>query len=76
MECADRTDELDCSMCTSDTYRCADGERCVPRSWVCDGKPDCTDGSDEWHSQPRDGDATRHRYCNSDQFQCRSRESL
>ncbi|XP_075629462.1 basement membrane-specific heparan sulfate proteoglycan core protein isoform X7 [Balearica regulorum gibbericeps] len=32
--------------CQAGEAACADG-RCVPRDYLCDGEPDCTDGSDE-----------------------------
>ena len=34
--------------CGADKFQCGGGElRCVSRSFVCDGVPDCSDGSDE-----------------------------
>ena len=29
-----------------DGFKCGSGD-CVPQRWVCDGKPDCPDRSDE-----------------------------
>lgn len=31
-----------------DKFRCND-KYCVRKNWVCDGKGDCPDGSDEWN---------------------------
>ncbi len=28
-------------------FSCLDNSSCVPKSWTCDGDPDCFDGSDE-----------------------------
>ncbi|MEL6740952.1 MAG: 7 transmembrane receptor, partial [Planctomycetota bacterium] len=33
-------------------FACADGLRCLPASYVCDGTRDCVDGSDEWWPRP------------------------
>ena len=32
---------------SGDQFPCADGTETVPVDWVCDGYPDCSDGSDE-----------------------------
>ncbi|XP_037074743.1 G-protein coupled receptor GRL101-like [Pollicipes pollicipes] len=36
----------DAAACDSGDFRCGDG-RCVPRTALCDHKPDCLDGADE-----------------------------
>ena len=33
--------------CKEDEYRCAYGDKCIPKYYRCDGEWDCTDGSDE-----------------------------
>ncbi|XP_053401388.1 uncharacterized protein LOC128557644 isoform X2 [Mercenaria mercenaria] len=35
--------------CDYNTTPCADGSRCIPIGWLCDGDKDCYDGSDELH---------------------------
>lgn len=32
--------------CLVDEFNCTQGG-CIPKSWKCDGQPDCEDGSDE-----------------------------
>ncbi|XP_041841725.1 low-density lipoprotein receptor-related protein 10 [Melanotaenia boesemani] len=46
LECADGSDERDCTVCQPGTFHC-DSDRCVLESWRCDGQMDCKDGTDE-----------------------------
>lgn len=34
--------------CWKGEFRCANGE-CGRPGFICDGRPDCKDGSDEWN---------------------------
>lgn len=40
--------QIEKHVCTPEEFTCksSDGE-CIPMSWVCDGNPDCSNGSDE-----------------------------
>ena len=34
--------------CTKEEFGCSNGvPHCIPKTWVCDGDRECTDGSDE-----------------------------
>lgn len=33
--------------CSEDQFACLDGKNCLPKSWKCDNRKDCQDGSDE-----------------------------
>lgn len=35
------------SGCTFTEFACVDNQQCIPKSYQCDGQPDCTNGSDE-----------------------------
>ncbi|CAG2247907.1 E3.2.1.14 [Mytilus edulis] len=52
--------------CLETQFRCKTGT-CIPKQWVCDNDPDCSDSSDE-ASCPRADDNTRR--CPDDNFQC------
>ena len=48
--------------CGQDRFKCADGNGCIPKRWVCDGKAECRDGSDETSCEQRD--------CSESDFKC------
>ncbi|KAH1002016.1 hypothetical protein HUJ04_005960 [Dendroctonus ponderosae] len=45
-DCEDETDEQECYSCSGDAFHC-DNSKCIQTERVCDGDPDCRDGSDE-----------------------------
>ncbi|KAK8777317.1 hypothetical protein V5799_029338 [Amblyomma americanum] len=47
-DCSDGSDELNCTSCFDDEYRCESSHpQCIPSWWRCDGEADCDDESDE-----------------------------
>uniref|UniRef100_W5KCE8 Low density lipoprotein receptor-related protein 5 n=1 Tax=Astyanax mexicanus TaxID=7994 RepID=W5KCE8_ASTMX len=45
-ECADKSDEMNCPMCSDLQFQC-DKHQCVDAQLRCNGEPDCADSSDE-----------------------------
>ena len=68
-DCGDNFDEQNCTgipattplPCSKDSFRCANGQGCVPNSWRCDGESDCLDNSDEDNCNVK---------CPADSFEC------
>lgn len=45
ISCSPKTEK---HVCTPEEFTCKSSEgECIPMSWVCDGNPDCSNGSDE-----------------------------
>ncbi|XP_071874840.1 terribly reduced optic lobes isoform X19 [Bombus fervidus] len=53
--------------CQYDEATCSNGE-CIPKSYVCNGRLDCTDGSDEMRCSPHG--------CEPNQFRCNNTECV
>lgn len=50
--------------CLNYQFQCAKSKKCIHKSWICDGDPDCPDSEDE-------SDATcNQNTCGADQFKC------
>uniref|UniRef100_H9H785 LDL receptor related protein 1 n=1 Tax=Monodelphis domestica TaxID=13616 RepID=H9H785_MONDO len=63
-DCADGSDEKDCTpRCDMDQFQCKSGH-CIPLRWRCDADADCMDGSDE------EACSTGGETCPLDEFQC------
>ena len=62
--------------CGEREFRCKNRYYCVHRAWLCDGEPDCPDGSDETAEECGvnvsnvDIHKTQKVHCRSDQFAC------
>ena len=54
--------------CNSKSFNCTNGNpKCIPELWLCDGEPECSDGSDE--SQEICGELTQMNFfCHFDQL--------
>lgn len=74
--CKDGSDETGCTVigdknrnqslehhsCEEDDWHCQSSDRCIHKNWICDGTPDCPDGSDEIN-------CTSH--CSADEIICK-----
>ena len=47
LECPELSKEITCPDCSENGFRCDDSKLCISNSLICDGKDDCSDGSDE-----------------------------
>ena len=61
LDCLNGEDEINCSRdrCTETQFYCAQDQRCLQETQVCNGVRNCASGEDEANCQ-----------CNEDQFRC------
>ncbi|XP_069687000.1 atrial natriuretic peptide-converting enzyme isoform X2 [Periplaneta americana] len=62
-DCPYAADEVNCTQCRNEEFRCEIDHKCIPQRWQCDGQRDCSDGADEVNCQTQQG-------CSEGQFQC------
>ncbi|XP_045116249.1 LOW QUALITY PROTEIN: low-density lipoprotein receptor-like [Portunus trituberculatus] len=58
-------------ICRDHEFLC-DGNRCLPKRWICDGDPDCEDGKDEKAENCDSAKRQHARECVADEFTCNS----
>ncbi|CAL4097480.1 unnamed protein product, partial [Meganyctiphanes norvegica] len=64
-DCADGSDEAECSTCGEGFVHCDSADICIPQPWVCDGWEDCPGAEDEaMCSTPAPG------MCDEGYFEC------
>ncbi|XP_031621632.1 uncharacterized protein LOC116339738 [Contarinia nasturtii] len=46
-DCPNAEDEVNCSFCEENEFKCIGSDKCIPEKWHCDQYEDCPDASDE-----------------------------
>ncbi|XP_071041955.1 low-density lipoprotein receptor-related protein 1B [Parasteatoda tepidariorum] len=62
----DGTSCIDIPICSPDKFRCLTGVACIPKEWVCNGRSDCSDSSDENNCE----------VCKTGQFRCHNGDCI
>ncbi|XP_063845968.1 very low-density lipoprotein receptor-like isoform X2 [Scylla paramamosain] len=62
-------------MCRDHEFLC-DGNRCLPKRWMCDGDPDCEDGEDEKTKNCEAVRSKQSRECVTDEFTCNNTQCI
>ncbi|XP_064103031.1 low-density lipoprotein receptor-like [Macrobrachium nipponense] len=60
----------DCAFVCRDTEWKCDRTKCIPKKWMCDGDPDCSDGTDELMSNCAESEKPAKRECRATEFKC------
>lgn len=67
------TDERNCpGQCRADEFKCNITGQCIPAVYICDGRADCVDGSDEDFCHKRNSCTSDQQCSSADRFVCNS----
>ncbi|XP_039282220.1 atrial natriuretic peptide-converting enzyme [Nilaparvata lugens] len=69
-DCPLGADEINCTKCSHDEFKCKSDHKCILNSWKCDGNRDCSDGSDESNCQHEMIAHVHTSPCPSDELRC------